>query len=187
MALMPGVRGEGDIQEIAGRRYRRRLRRVWFPGAGRNPPGGDRAILFVGMNPSTADAEEDDRTCRREQMIARRLGFNRYLKANILDVMATRPGDIPRDLLQARTDQSLEEIRRMVQEAEWIVLAHGNLPPWFAQAVLETYEAIRDSGKPVAVFQFNRNDGPTHTRRILNRNIPANIEDARWRAFYEAH
>lgn len=175
MNLMQGVVGEGAVVEIEGRRYRRRLERRW------NEADDPRTILWIGMNPSKADAQLDDKTCRREQKISRRYGFNRYCKGNILDLMETDSKLIPRDVGISRTLQNLIEIRRLVEEADWIVLAHGKLPPIFQQVVNDIYQVIRDSEKPVAVFQYNNDRVPTHTRGVLNANIPQNIEAARQR------
>lgn len=170
---MHGVVGEGAVVEVEGRRYRRRLERRW------NEADDPKTILWIGMNPSTADAQIDDKTCRREQNISRRYGFNRYLKGNILDLMETDSRLIPGDVANARTPENLVEIQRLVAEADWIVLAHGNLPPAFQGSINDIYQVIRASGKPVAVFQYNGDQVPTHTRGILNVSIPEALEAAR--------
>ncbi len=175
MNLLPGVTGEGPLTVLNGRSYRQRLVRRWDEAA----PA--RTILWIGMNPSTADAERDDRTCRREQCISRRFNFNHYLKGNILDLMETHSRNIPRDIGLARSGQNLDAIRQMCQEADWIVLAHGDLPMVFRQVVCQTYAIVRDSGRPISVFQYNRNERqiPTHTIRIMNENIPEYLEAVR--------
>jgi hypothetical protein len=171
--LMCGVAGEGAVVEIEGRRYRRRLERRW------NEADDPRTILWIGMNPSTADAQIDDNTCRREQKISMRYGFNKYLKGNILDLMETNSRLIPRDVAIARTPENLIEIHWLVAEADWIVLAHGNLPPAFQESINDIYRIIRASRKPVAVFQYNGDQVPTHTRGILNASIPEVLEAVR--------
>ena len=83
-------------------RYRYALERT-FSGA-----GGDGSVLLVMLNPSTADAEQDDPTIRRCQGFARRLGAERLLvvangriaarrdkRATALDLPG-RPGSVGR-------------------------------------------------------------------------------------------
>lgn len=50
-----------------------------------------RSVLFVGLNPSTATAEQDDPTIRREAGFARDWGFERYLKGNVYALRSTDP------------------------------------------------------------------------------------------------
>lgn len=72
------------------RGYRYEWRRGWDP---RLPE-----VLFVLLNPSTADAEFDDPTTRRCQAFARELGFGSITVVNLFALRATDP----RDLLRAR-------------------------------------------------------------------------------------
>ncbi|MDT7833729.1 DUF1643 domain-containing protein [Aquabacterium sp. OR-4] len=57
------------------RRYRYALRRCWEPALP--------AVLFIGLNPSTADAEHDDATSRVCINYARRWGFGTLLLGNL--------------------------------------------------------------------------------------------------------
>jgi hypothetical protein len=52
---------------------------------------GERFVLFVGLNPSTADAMQDDPTIRREVDFARRWGYDWYLKGNVYAYRSTDP------------------------------------------------------------------------------------------------
>lgn len=45
--------------------------------------GGRKTLAIMGVNPSTATAEDDDATIRRDIGFARSLGFNRLLKLNL--------------------------------------------------------------------------------------------------------
>ena len=66
--------------------YRYTLTRVWSLERG--------LVLFVGLNPSTADAERDDPTVRRCVGYARRWGFGGVLVANLFAYRATDPRDL---------------------------------------------------------------------------------------------
>jgi hypothetical protein len=67
--------------------YRYELRRTW-----------DRElapVLFVGMNPSTADEDVDDPTIRRCMRFARDWGYGGLLMGNLFAWRATDPKDLP--------------------------------------------------------------------------------------------
>lgn len=69
-------------------RYRYSLTRTFFTGRGR--------VLFVMLNPSTADAETDDPTIRRCIGFARKWGFQRLDVANLFAWRATDPQELRR-------------------------------------------------------------------------------------------
>jgi hypothetical protein len=51
-------------------------------------------VLFVCLNPSTADEAKDDATVRRCVGFARKLGFGRLLLANLFGLRATCPSEL---------------------------------------------------------------------------------------------
>lgn len=66
-------------------RYRYALTRTWAPG---------RRVLWVMMNPSTADADTDDPTIRRVVAFSRQAGFGAADVANLFAFRATIPADL---------------------------------------------------------------------------------------------
>jgi len=65
--------------------------------------GTQRALVFVMLNPSTADAEKDDQTIRRCLGYARRNGCNRLEVVNLFAWRATHPSEL-RDAAEAGCD-----------------------------------------------------------------------------------
>ncbi len=55
---------------------------------------GIRYLVFVMLNPSTADAEVDDHTARKCMEFARRLGFDGILVVTLFAYRATDPDDL---------------------------------------------------------------------------------------------
>jgi len=86
---------------------------------------GQRTILFIGLNPSTADAVSDDPTIRRCVGFARRMGYDLLLMANLFGLCATDPKRLKRvtDPVGPRNDDWL---RRFARLAEITVAAWGN-------------------------------------------------------------
>lgn len=66
-------------------RYRYTLWRKWGPGG---------TCMFVGLNPSTADATIDDQTIRRCIAFARSWGYGRLMMTNLFAWRATDPRDM---------------------------------------------------------------------------------------------
>lgn len=154
LRLPEGVTGEAVFSECG--RYRQVLRRDWTP-EGATP----RAVLFIGMNPSVADAAASDPTCHRELVFARDWGFTRYLKGNVLDWRATSPRDLPAPELAASPD-NIPALVAMAQEAEWVVMAYGRLHKRYGPVVQEAVRAVAATGRPLKCFGLNKDGSAKH-------------------------
>ncbi len=138
-------------------RYRHWLSRDWTPAGNKA-----RSILFVGLNPSVADAQASDPTCHRELTFARDWGYTRYLKANVLDWRATSPRDIPADPAIACSTENLRTLERLAGEAETIVMASGNVHKRYAELEHKTLSILRMSGKPLMCLGKNKSGAAKH-------------------------
>lgn len=78
------LRGSAVISPCGLYRYR----------LGRRVTASDRVALFVMLNPSTADAEQDDPTIRRCIGFARSWGCGKLLVVNLFAFRATKPADM---------------------------------------------------------------------------------------------
>ena len=86
---------------------------------------GERTVLFVGLNPSTADARQDDPTIRRCVGFARRWGFDWLYMGNLNAFRSTDPKKLPVDGLEAVGPRNQEALTWMCQRAEVVVAAWG--------------------------------------------------------------
>jgi len=110
--------GGATISECG--RYRPLLWRRW--GAEDAPH-----MLWIGMNPSTADATVNDPTIQREVAFTKREGFSHYVKCNVMDYRATDQRELRRAEVNPCSDDNLSTIRRMAQDAGMVVLCFGTL------------------------------------------------------------
>lgn len=103
---------------------------------------GERTVLFVGLNPSTADATQDDPTIRRCVGFARTWGFDWFLMGNLYAYRSTNPKVISTlDGIEGLGPLNQEALTWMSQKAEVIVAAWGanKLNPaarWLARWIL---------------------------------------------------
>lgn len=103
-------------------RHRFRLERHWWDGHGSPAP-----CLFIGLNPSTADAENDDPTIRRCIRFAQDWGHTGLLMGNLYSFRATDPGALKNPangpLVLQETD---DHLRQMISWATRVVFAWGS-------------------------------------------------------------
>ena len=154
LALMEGVKGDATFS--ADGRYRQLMRR-WlgdvFP---------ERYILFIGMNPSTADATINDPTCAREWTFARREGFDAMVKANVGAYRATDPKMLLQPGVVASSRENLPAIRRVAADAGLIVLCHGKLNKALASAGRDLIDALKADARSLWCFGTNSDGSPKH-------------------------
>jgi hypothetical protein len=75
-----------DAKLSGCRLYRYSLVRVWNEKL--------KSVVFIGLNPSTADEENDDRTIRRCIGFAERWGYGGIIMLNLFAYRATKPRDM---------------------------------------------------------------------------------------------
>ncbi|WP_291834743.1 DUF1643 domain-containing protein [Brevundimonas sp.] len=154
LALMPGVNGDATFSPDG--RYRQLMRR-WL-----GPEFPERYVLFIGMNPSTADASVNDPTCAREWTFSQREGFDAMVKANVGDYRATHPKMLLEPGVEASSPDNLPAIRKAAAGAGLVVLCHGKLNKVLAPAGKALIEALRRDGVPLWCFGTNADGSPKH-------------------------
>ena len=154
IALAAGVHGDAVFSRDG--RYRPQMRR-W---TGDSFP--ERYMLFIGMNPSTADAAANDPTCAREWQFALREGYHAMVKANVGDYRATNPTDLLAAGLKVSSPDNLPIIRQSAAGAAMVVLCHGKLNAPLAVAAKEIVAALVEDGVPLWCFGTNGDGSPKH-------------------------
>jgi hypothetical protein len=100
------------------RRYRYSLGRSWAEGP---------RVCWVLLNPSAADAHEDDPTLRRCLAFARAWGAGSIEVVNLFALVSARPSALRGNLDPVGTSNQ-RAVRRAVARADLVVAGWGNVP-----------------------------------------------------------
>lgn len=102
-------------------KYRYQLSRIW--------DSSKPIVLFIMLNPSTADAEQDDPTIRRCIGFARSWGYGGLMVGNLSAYRATNPTELKSmEIDYYANDQNSQSVMSMYFETEITVFAWGNPP-----------------------------------------------------------
>ena len=154
-------------------RYRYGLSRTW--DAGLIPSKG--CVLFVMLNPSTADADRDDPTIRKCMGFARRWGHNAIEVVNLFAWRATDPDVMAQaecngaDIIGPDNDRHIIEA---AHRAGVIVAAWGELGgTWVNSSSLRCRRVFgmlrgfeRDRPRDVFALRLTKDGHPAHPARI---------------------
>lgn len=147
------ILADADFNER--RTHRFRLRRGWLPASHCNPLGFS-DLLFVGLNPSTADEACDDPTIRRLTAHARFWGYPGFTIVNLWACCASSPESI-------RLNADLEEentvvLRQAMKHSKKIVCIWGS--HWRVWEML--VKVAVQAGRWLYCFEENANGMPRH-------------------------
>lgn len=137
-------------------RYRYTLWRRWGPG---------HMCMFVGLNPSTADATVDDPTIRRCVAFARSWGYSGLLMTNLFAWRATDP----RDMLAA--DDPVGPDNDQTLRATWLA-AGITVAAWGTHGTHQGRDAhVRAMLPALHCLRLTKDGHPGHPL-YLPRNLP---------------
>lgn len=144
--------------------YRYRLTRHWGPGPG---------LLFVMLNPSTADEARNDPTVARCEARARATGCGALAVVNLFAFRATDPRALlaVADPVGPGNDAILAE---SADRADQVICAWGNAGRWQGRDAAALAQ-LRASGRPLFHLGLSRLGQPMHP---LYR--PAALAPVRW-------
>lgn len=121
-----GVKGWAELSPDGRDRYF--LQRSWGTPPKYAPPGSV-MVLWIGLNPSTADAATDDATIRRIVGFSRRWGMHHACVCNLFTLRATRPEEMWRAQPPPADPRNLEIIAGVAASAALVVACWGAPPP----------------------------------------------------------
>lgn len=171
MRLLPGVNGlalfVGDRDE-----HRLELWRIW----------GDPKpfVLWIGMNPSTAEADVDDNTVRIEQRFSREWGFAAYCKTNVMSYRVTNPAGLLQPGVNPADQRNLDIILGLAQQAGTVVLTIGSLPPRLRPYGETVVRVLANAGIQMKCLGVTADGSPRHVRGLPARAEPQPFDPWRY-------
>ena len=137
--------------------YRYRLDRSWDEGP---------TVLFVMLNPSTADGMEDDPTLRRCIGFAQEWGYGSLMVANLYAFRATDPTELKTAADPIGPDCSFY-LRQCLSEASLVVAAwESNAEPDRAA------EVLAQLGPDPRALGWNKDGQPKHPLYLRRDTLP---------------
>jgi len=145
------------------RRYRYMLLRRW--GSPVSP-----RVLFIGLNPSTADEQRDDATIRREVRYAIEWGYGGLLKANLYGWRSTDPKGlkVPPNPVDHGCGMNDKIIAMHAQRCELIVAAWGA----FSGIEHRAAAVLKLLNRPVHCLGLSKDGAPLHPLRLSAARKP---------------
>ena len=130
------------------RTYRYALWRTWETKA--------RQVLFIGLNPSTADEVTDDPTIRRCIRFARDWGYGKLCMVNVFAYRHTDPS-VLKKVKDPVGKQNMAIIQEQLSLSDQVILAWGNHAGW-----QNRYEEVLKLIKAPFCLRVNKSGQPAH-------------------------
>ena len=145
------------------KRYRVALWRTWNQ---RGPK-----LLFIGLNPSTANETRDDRTVVRMVNFAKSWGYGGLFVGNLFSIVSADPNFVRQylgasDISGRPNDQAIKFMRDL---ASTVVVGWGE---WGKRAGRRPAAVLALVGEPVHCFKVNQSGEPTHPLYLPGNSKP---------------
>ena len=114
-------------------KYRYSLVREWNKNKGK--------VLFIMLNPSTADDKEDDNTIIRCINFAKDWGYGGLMVGNLFAYRTTYPKELFKTK-EPEGKENLKYIKQMIKDADLVICAWGNnqgSPPKYLREITDLY------------------------------------------------
>ncbi len=128
-------------------------------------------VLFICLNPSTADASRDDPTLRRCMDFAKRWGYGGTRTVNLFAYRATNPTELlsVKNPIGPRNDFW---IRKLASDAGICIAAWGN-----DGALLQRASEVKDMLPQLHCLKMNKSGEPAHPLYLRANLTPLKMPD----------
>lgn len=131
--------------------------------------GHGRYVMFIGLNPSTADETNDDPTIRRCVAFAKAWGYEALCMANLFAFRATDPAEMKKDIEPIGTYNDSTLIS-LAQDAGIIIAAWGVNGSYKRRDL-----SVRAILPPMSYLRLTKDGHPSHPLYL-----PANLRPIPW-------
>lgn len=140
---------DNEINDAAftdDKKHRIWLKRIWDDSKPK--------IMFIGLNPSTANADTDDNTIRRVKSIAKYWGYGGVYMMNLFTFISTDPNKL--NLTDGNIFNADSWLITIADRCEVIIFAWGNFK------VLGRDKEVKEMFPDAWALQINKNGSPKH-------------------------
>lgn len=136
---------------------------------------GSHNLLFVGLNPNTADEIKLDPTSRNVKRVAEDNGYDGWLLVNLCPIRCGNPANLPAKLERGLAASNLMEIKAVILKygVRDIVLSWGDgltIRPYLQASATKVAKLARELTLQTWCFRSNLSGQPSHpSPRIINR------------------
>ena len=118
-------------------------------------------LVWVMLNPSTADAETDDPTIRKCTALAKKWGFGGILVINLFALRSTDPKKLKKvaDPVGPKNDYYIKDT---CWKHKTVVVAWGRNGDDFPERVAHVLQLIKDSGAEISLLGKTKTGQPKH-------------------------
>jgi len=127
-------------------------------------------VMFIGLNPSKADEEDDDPTIRRVTRFAKDWGYGGVYMLNLFSFVTPYPADLQRSSAKDIHTNSIRLIE-FAEKAEMVVFAWGN----FKEA-RERSDIMAKEFPNAMALKINKNGSPRHPLYVPAITKPVKYE-----------
>lgn len=161
-------------------RYRYNLTRLVSPTVEQRLDGDTRSrVLWIMLNPSTADANKDDPTIRKCRGFTERLGGKEFEVVNLFAYRATRPGALwqaDKDGIDIIGPDNGRHIQEAVERSEMVIAAWGSHVNGKALARARV-QRVRETVEDLFHLSLSKHGHPRHPLMLGYKHQPT-----RWAA-----
>lgn len=174
--MFAGASGFGRAELSDDGRYRYTLERAWA--------SIPRYVLWIMLNPSTADASTNDATIRRCLGFARSWGYTGILVGNLYAYRSTNPRELWRQAgagVDVVGPENMRHVTGLLRRAALVVCAWGQPGP-IQSARFNVLQAIRRDNTPFVLRlnsgKLGSSEEPSHPLRLAG-----DLKPQRWPIF----
>lgn len=135
------------------RKYRYALWRIWD----QSKP----LVMFIGLNPSTANEDENDPTIRSVERISKHNGYGGFYMMNCFPLVSTNPGLLydfyDKPFHDIEDQENMRWLLEVKKKCKAVVFAWGNF-----DVVKERAKSISGYFKEAKALHINKNGSPKH-------------------------
>lgn len=178
LSLAPVIR-RARISECG--KYRFALTREW--------DNSKPSVMFLMLNPSTADADIDDPTIRRCMAFAKAWGYGSIYVGNLFPFRATDPQELLKEYyIRPHDHRNNQWLSAMASSCSEIICAWGNWPileRLYSKKQIEIYEPLHLKGffEKLRYLELSKDNTPKHPLYLRGSLTPKEFEPTAFRFF----